>query len=173
MSGVNWILTTALASVVGLTACDESATDPADASANPALSVLSETSGPGAAPNIPGPFGPAKILELGDELGLTEDQRSGIQAIAEELRETNQPLWDELRERRADGDGPPAGGPDLQRSFDDPTMQAIRENTREAMDRALALLSEEQVDRFHELRRERLRSLRGERRPPESGFLSP
>lgn len=173
MSGAHWILSTVLASVVALTACDETSTDPADAAVNPALSTVSETSGPRAAPNVPGPFGPAKILELADELGLTAEQRSAIEAIAEELRETNEPLWAELREKRADGDGPPSGGPDLQRSLDDPTMQAIRENTRAAMDEALALLTEEQVERFHEIRRERLRSLRGERPGPGSGFRSP
>jgi len=172
MRGVNWILSTALASVVVLTGCDGTATEPADASVNPALSALSGTSGPGAAQNVPGPFGPAKILELADELGLTADQRSAIEVIAEELRETNEPLWDELRERRVDGGGPPPGGPDLRRSFDDPTMRAIRANTRAAMDEALALLTQEQVDRFHEIRRERLRSLRGDRQLPVSGFPS-
>ena len=175
MSRVRWAVVAALLTAAALAACEESAVDPTE------VSPASEsTIAPGSlrdarvtedAPEIPGPRGPAEILALAEELGLTEAQKAAVQEAAEGLRLVNGTLWERVRGDApphggpmSDGpssegpapDGPPLLNPGPQGSVDDPVIRTIRRNTREAMEESLAHLTEEQATLFSELRAVRL-----------------
>ena len=155
---MNWsraTVTTVLVSAVALTACDATAAGPSEETTTQEGSGESSVEASHRNPGVPGPRGPAEILAFADELGLTAEQRSGIEAIAQELHTLNEPFWTEIRgDLGADG-GPPPAPPGPGVALDDPNMRTIRANTRAAMEDAFALLTDEQVEQFHELRRER------------------
>ena len=148
------IVAIGLAPFVALAGCEDPAASAALEATNPASNVVSLAPGGKAEVQFPGPRGPAEILALSDELGLSAEQRTAIEAIALELQELNEPLWAELR---GDGPGwgnPSADGPRPRIDREDPTMQAIRDNTQEAMGEALVLLTREQARLFANLRAE-------------------
>lgn len=146
------IVAVGLVPILALAGCDEPAAGPVLEATNAAYNVASADPPGKAGPEFPGPRGPAEILELSDELGLSQEQYSAIEAIVLELEELNAPLWEEVRSDRRGTARSPRGdlAPLIDRS--DPTMQQIRENTRAAMRAALALLTDAQRRLFMELR---------------------
>jgi Spy/CpxP family protein refolding chaperone len=141
-----------------------------------------------------GPFGPGgagspmeRWLELRDELDLTADQVSRLEAIGARLREQNashvahmQEVREELglpefrpseRGARANGERKPRERMSEEdrarmRAFMDRTredMEAVRSNTRDAMEEARDVLTDEQHDRLRETMRASMRARRGER----------
>ncbi|HSM36287.1 MAG TPA: Spy/CpxP family protein refolding chaperone [Longimicrobiales bacterium] len=144
-----------------------------------------------------GPFGPGgagspmeRWLELRDELALTAEQVSRLEAIGARLREQNashlahmqevreelglpELRWAERGERgaRADGERKPRERMSEEdrarmRDFMDRTrddMEAVRSNMRDAMEEARDVLTDEQRDRLRETMRSEMRWRRGER----------
>jgi hypothetical protein len=100
----------------------------------------------------------AVLVDSAQVLGLSGDQATRVRAIAQELDARNRPALDSLeRYRPRDGGGGMGGGgmgrgemtPEMRERMQHvrPFMQQLRENNREAMDRAMALLTPEQRER--------------------------
>ena len=164
------ILTLALP-VLALTACEESTAGPAQEASSAMLSVQGSGGDQEITPDLPGPRGPAEIIELSDELDLSADQKAAIEAIAQELADLNEPLWAQARGGQP-GEGPHQGGFQPRVGTDDPVLRQIRENTRAAMEEAFSFLTDEQERLFEELR-ERPRMGPGAGRPGSPGPLDP
>lgn len=150
------LMAAALLGTAALVACDDSATAP-DALESRTASSETRAQGPNGAPNVPGPLGPAQVLEWADELGLTAGQIAGIEVIETELKALNDPLWQELRDGRLGNGGPPSGGPGPRGSVDDPVLKEIRANTLAAMKEIGELLTSEQRERLRGLLQEHRR----------------
>jgi hypothetical protein len=95
----------------------------------------------------------AVLVDSAQVLGLSNDQATRIRAIAQELDVRNRPAVDSLDlYRPRDGGGGMGRGemtPEMRERMQHvrPFMQQLRESNREALDRALALLTPEQRER--------------------------
>jgi hypothetical protein len=140
-------------------------------------------------------------LELRDELSLTQDQVTRLETIREELRSENaahlrriREVREELglpdvhfgeRDPRAEGERGEAERPrermsgedrEAMRAFMDRIrgdMDAIRHNTRDAMEQARDVLTEEQRELARERMRAEMRERRGERGKRDRGERRP
>jgi len=160
------IMAIGLAPIIALAGCEESAAGPAHEALNPTYAVSSPTAPGNITPDLPGPRGPAEILALSGDLGLSAEQRAAIEAIAEELEALNEPLWEEMRGGQPGASGPPQGNQGPRLDPDNPIMQEIRDNTRSAMHDAMALLTDEQARLFEELRDTQGPGIAGRMAPP-------
>ena len=93
----------------------------------------------------------AVLVDSAQALGLSADQLTQLRAIAQELDATNKTPLDSLQAYRPQGGGGMGGGmgemtPEQRERMEHarPFMQQVRENNRQAMDRALELLTPEQ-----------------------------
>ena len=98
----------------------------------------------------------AVLVDSAQVLGLSGDQVTRLRAIAQELETRNRPALDSLERYRPRDGGGMGGGmgrgemtPEMRERMEHarPFMQQLRESNREAMDRAMALLTPEQRER--------------------------
>ncbi|HEY8468401.1 MAG TPA: Spy/CpxP family protein refolding chaperone [Longimicrobiales bacterium] len=128
-----------------------------------------------------GRFGPG-LLNLAEQLELTEEQKAQIEKIRAELQEKNRPLMEQVRAIVGEPDSAAQRGerarrgPRMQRLTPEqreqvrPLFEQMRENQRAAHEQVMALLTPEQKEKLEKLRAEqaerwRERGLRGERGP--------
>jgi len=128
-----------------------------------------------------GRFGPG-LLNLAEQLELTEEQKAQIEKIRAELQEKNRPLVEQIRAIVGEPDSAAQrgerarGGRGMQRLTAEqreqvrPLFEQMRENQRAAHERMMALLTPEQKEKLEKLRAEqaerwRERGPRGERGP--------
>jgi len=136
-------------------------------------------------------FGPGfGMLNLPEQLELTEEQKAQIEKIRAELAEKNRPLMEEVRSivgapetpaQRGDRARPGRGMQRLtqeQREKVRPLFEQMRENQRAAHEQVMALLTPEQKDKLEKLRAERAermreRGPRGQRGPGQGRGAPP
>jgi hypothetical protein len=117
------------------------------------------------------------LLQHRAELGLTDQQISRLQQIAQRLEQQNQPLLQQLRDagipvrpERREGvrDMTPEQRQQLRQRMEAhrPTLMQMRENTRTAMEEARGVLTSEQQQRMREIARESAPELRDKRQGP-------
>jgi hypothetical protein len=120
----------------------------------------------GGAPGRPMPNrNPVSLLvDSAQALGLSADVTTQLRSIAQELDTQNKPALDSLEHYRPQGGGPMGGGPgemtpEMRERIEHsrPFVQQVRDNNRQAMERAMALLTPEQ--------RERAQAMMPRRRP--------
>jgi len=136
-----------------------------------------------------GSFGPG-LLNLPEELELTDEQKAQIEKIRAELREKNRPLVEQVRsivgapDSAAERGDRARRGPHMQRLSAEqreklrPLFEQMRENQRAALEQVMTLLTPEQKDKLEKLRAERAerwreRGPRGERGPRRHGGAKP
>ena len=95
----------------------------------------------------------ARLLKLSEELGLTADQIAGIEVVLEELRAANEPILEQLRERR--NEGRPHGGGRGSGGPDSPAAAELRANVEAAMEKIRGILTADQLELLGTLLRER------------------
>ena len=104
------------------------------------------------------------VLALAEEFGLTSEQVAEIEAIVAEAGARTEPILEQLR-ARARQDGFPPGPRGRRARMDDPLFRELREIQRDAAARIRGVLTDEQVQRLHDLRRSDREAQRGARPP--------